>query len=234
MTYAELASIIRFKTRTTSATFTDANILLLANMFKDSFAEEIAKVNEDYFGLDYETDLNAGQREYALPLNVIQIKLVEAKLDGEKWVRVHETDYNLEDFTTDEAGIVAKFSTSDPKFEYFRKSLWLLTGDAIIEVESGLKLKAIIYPADFTDMSLTVDISAPPSSTSHGLPRAFHELLARRIVIEYKETRDKPVQLTEKEQSFVEDFQEKLDSVSSPNLSRSLIMSTPADDGSNY
>ena len=51
MTSKQFADYIRKKTKTNSSTFTDADILLYANIIKDDIAKEVNKANEDYFGI---------------------------------------------------------------------------------------------------------------------------------------------------------------------------------------
>jgi hypothetical protein len=234
MKFTEFAARIRFFTGTNTVTFTDADILMLANTAKDDFAKDIVQANEDYFGLDHYCDLVAGQREYPLPLNLLQLKLTEAKLDGTTWKRLIETDYNLGTYTTDEDSIVVAFAGQEPCFEYYRNSIWILNDSAIIDVADGLYIKGFIYPADFTSLSSTDDMSANPSSTSHGLPRQFHELLARRIIIDYKNAKDKPIPLTERETLFDRDFADAIESIKNPNLDRSITGKVPYNDGSQY
>lgn len=254
MTYAELAAYVRFKTRKNSTTFTDADILASANVWKDDFAVRVAKRNEDFFRLEFLTDLIADQRQYQLPDEAFQIKYVEALIDGTNWRHLREFDLNsfpqgggsLEDpldlgvnnpdslNTTDETSIRRIFAQRRPMFELMDKSIFLYTGEAITNVTDGLKLNAIIFPAKFTDLTSTTDMSVPPSSVSHGIPRQFHELLARRIIIDYKESRDKPLPLTEKEVSYEADFDDMLDAVVGQNLDRVQTAKTPYMDGSDF
>ena len=63
MNFVNFASLVRKKTRTNSTTFTDADLLLYANTFKDEIAEMLSKeVGEDIFGLRLTRDLVADQR----------------------------------------------------------------------------------------------------------------------------------------------------------------------------
>jgi hypothetical protein len=235
MKFTNFAALIRYKTHTNTTTFTNTDILLLANTFKDDIAAEIAKCNEDYFGMEYLADLKVAQREYALPDDLLNnIKRVEAKLNGTDWKILNETDFNLESFTTEETAITEAFSGREPGFELFRRSLWILNDSAIIDVTAGLKLWCIIYPADFTDLTLATDMSIDPSNTSHGFPRQFHELLARRVIIDWKSNREKPIALTEHEQNYEYDLKKALDAIKEMNLDRTVIASTPSDDGSDF
>jgi len=119
MNYQKFASLVRYYTKTNSTTFTDAEMLILANIFKEDIAGLISKeVGEDYFGLRFERDLIAGQREYDLPSEVMsRIKYLEAKLDGTDWERLSEVDLTEYERTTDEATILLNFSDQSPKFD---------------------------------------------------------------------------------------------------------------------
>lgn len=244
MTPARFATLVRFYTGTNSTTFTDAEILALANTFKDEIAAEIAERNEDYFGMWYYRDLVADQREYSLPDEVLNaIKYTEAKLDGSNWARLVEFDLNSYEKPTDEDSIRLYFTDKEAMFEMFRRSLFIYSGDAITAVTEGLKLYAIIYPADISDLTeASTDMSVDPTTTSHGFPRQFHELLARRVSIAYKSSKDKPIPLSEKEKAYEDDLKAALDAITGGNLDRAVIATVPADvantgasaDGSDY
>lgn len=230
MTYAEYANYIRLKTRTNSTTFTDANIMLVSNIFIDEFAKDILRVNEDYFGMPQTTSLVANQREYPLPADLLnQIKFVEAKLDGTNWIPLTELDLLSYRGTTGEDAILSAFSNSagSAKYDLFRGSLWLYSG-AVIDVAGGLKLWAFSWPAHITDLTLTTDMSIDPSTTTHGFPRAFHKLLATRVIIEWKELGDKPVPLTGSELTFGSEYRNTVDSMRNPNLSRVIVARQPS------
>src|SRR5258708_63523 len=83
MTAAQFANYIRLKTKTNTTTLTDANIILLGNIYKDEIAGKLVDiVDEDYFGVPETTDLVNSQREYPLPPDLPgKIKKVEAVLD---------------------------------------------------------------------------------------------------------------------------------------------------------
>lgn len=236
MNFIKFATLVRYYTKTNSTTFPDADILVLANIFKEDIAGLIAKeVGEDYFGLRFERDLIAGQREYDLPSEVMaRIKYLEAKLDGVEWERLSEVDLTEYERTTDEATILSNFSNETPKFDIWDQSIFILSGSAIIDVTNGLKLWAIIFPSDFTDLSSAVDMSTNPDDYTHGFPRQFHELLARRISIAYKSSKDRPIPLSEKEKLYEVDLITQIQTMKGTNLDRSITPSAPHDDGSQY
>jgi hypothetical protein len=235
MSPAQFATLIRYYTGTNSTTFTDAEILVLANVFKDDIAKEIAKKNEDYFGMKFVRNLQAGIRSYGMPDEVLNnIKYVEAKLDGTAQKRLYEIDLTEYKRATDEATIREQFANREPAFDIFARAIWIFSGEAIIDVEDGLILWAIIFPADITNLASTIDMATDPSDTSHGFPRQFHELLARRVSIAYKTAQDRPIPLSEKEKLYEYDLGNALSAISGMNLDRSVNASVPQDDGQNY
>lgn len=235
MTPASFATLVRTYTGTDSTTFTDAEILNLANPYKDEIASQIVLRNEDYFGMLFSRDLVAGRREYALPDEILNsIKYVEAYLDGTNLVHMDEFDINSYKRPTSESNIIEQFSSLSPKYDLFRRSLWLYTGDAIIDVVAGLRLWAIIFPADITNLASTVDMSVDPSTTTHGFPRQFHELLARRVSIGYKSSLPKPRKLSALEALYDVDLQRALNGITGGNQDRSFKASVPRNDGQDY
>jgi hypothetical protein len=236
MIFTDFAKLVRYYTKSNSTTFTDADMLILANIFKNDIAAMISKeVGEDYFGLRFERDLKAGQREYDLPAEIMsRIKYIEAKLDGTYWVKLNETDLTIYNKTTDEDTIRSTYSDRAPEFDIWDQSIFILSGDAIIDVTNGLKLWSIIFPAEFTDLSSSEDMSTPPDDYSHGFPRQFHELLARRLSIAYKSSKDRPMPLSEKEKLYEVDLAMAINSMKDANMDRTTAPQAPYNDGSEY
>lgn len=236
MKFTTFASLVRSYTKTNSTTFTDAEILLLANVIKDDQAVEIGKrVGEDYFGMRFTRDLVADQREYELPAEIMsRMKYMEAKLDGSNWEKMYETDLLQYQKTTNEATILLEFANRKPSFDLWDKSFIIYSGSAITAVTGGLKLWAIIYPADFANLTSSDDMATNPTTTSHGFPREFHKLLAVAVSIEYKTTQTRPIPLSKKEQSYEVDFENKINSLKGANEDRNFVPTVPYDDGSNY
>lgn len=217
------------------AQFSQADKLILINAFKDVFAGKIAKRNEDIFGMIFTDNLVAGQRTYPLPAAILNsIKGFEAKLDGANWQWLREFDLNSMKKPTDEANILATFSGINPMFELFDNSMTIYSDAAIIDVADGLKLWAFVYPADIADLTSTVDMSVNPTTTSHGFPRQFHELLARRVAIAWKTGQDRPKTLNEKELVFNSDFESALNDITGGNLDRTVTSTVPKHTGENF
>jgi hypothetical protein len=236
MIYTKFATLIRYYTKTNSTTFTDSDILILANIFKDDISGLISKeVGEDYFGLRFERDLIAGQREYDFPSELMgRMKYLQAKLDGTNWTKLNETDLSSYGKAMDEDTIQLTYSERDPEFDIWDQGIYLLTGDAIIDVDNGLKLWAIIFPSDFPNLTSTEDMSTNPDDYTHGFPRQFHELLARRVSIAYKSSKDRPIPLSEKEKLYEVDLINTIQAMKDTNLDRSTKPTVPFNDGSQY
>lgn len=240
MTGSQFARYIRLLTKTSTATFSDSDIVLLANIVKDEIGKEIIKVDEDLFGVIMYANIKASDasdetsREYPLDNDILKIKRLEAKPNGTDWIRAKEFDPNLYNRTTNETEITSTFSNVAGEFVYdlYRGSLWLYSG-TLTAITNGLRFFAITLPEDITttDLSSSYNLSIPTSDDSSRLPVVFHELWARRISIIFKSGKEKPLELSELEKAYPGDFEAALDSITNPNLDRDMIMELP-DDGS--
>jgi hypothetical protein len=134
----------------------------------------------------------------------------------------------------DEDTIQLTYAEKDPEFDIWDQGIYILSGDAITHVDDGLELWAIIWPADFTSLTSTEDMANNPDDYTHGFPRQFHELLARRISIAYKSSKDRPIPLSEKKKLYEVDLANKINTMKDANLDRSVQPSVPSDDGSDY
>ena len=88
-------------------------------------------------------------------------------------------------------------------------------------------------------MDSATDMSVDPSTTTHGIPKELHELWARGVVIDYKESREKPIPLTERELKYEFDKQKAIETLKHGNLDREVIGTLPpasdrGNDGSDY
>lgn len=241
MTGTEFAGYIRNSTRTNSVTFPDADIVLLANVIKDDIAKEIVKNDEDYFGIPAIRNLVASGtditlREYSLPEDCLGMIRVQAMFNAVDWVKLEELNLAQYKKPVSEIDITNKFS-NDPKncfYDILRQSVWLYSG-TIIDVTDGLELFYNAYPANIivSDLSSDIDLSIPPTSTTFSLPRQMHELWARRVGINWKANREKPVPLTAFEQMFDRDMTRALQSLTNSNQDREILGSIPYEDGTN-
>lgn len=220
MTSTELASIVRYKTRTNSTTFTDADMLILLNAIQAEIASLIVERNAGYFLLPTTFNLVGDQREYSFSdtllnrMHKLELKFVST---DSRFPSRGIKDY---EGSETESEIVKNYSNSPGGFCHYirRKSLFILSG-TIIAVTGGGRLWSHIYPANHTVLNGSTDLSIDPSTTTFGFPRQFHELLARRIAIEYKGRQPKPIPLSPMEANYERDLQKQLDAISTTDNS---------------
>lgn len=242
MTPAEFLTHIHFMCRTNSTVFTDADVLALMKIRQDEISKAILETDEDILLIPQTDDLVADQREYPLPSDILsRIKRVEVKLDGTNWIKIDEMDMGQHDKPTQtEANITNSFSNNegDAFFDLRRKSIYIYSG-TITAVTGGIAILVNTYPAAITDLTSTTDMSEDPSTTTHGIPRTMHEIWARGVIIDYKSSREKPIPLTEREQSYKFDLDKAIATLKHGNLDREIIAALPpasdrGNNGANY
>ncbi len=233
MTPASLANYVRLKTHTNSTTLPDSTILLYAGIRMDQISAKIVDYDEDYFGAPQTADLVNNQREYPFPSDMLNhIKKVEACLDGVNWLNLKEMDLSTYDMTTDEATITSQFSNTQDDCYYFiyRGSMWILSGtlSGFSAGNACLKLWSYEWPTNITDLSSTTDISFDPNNISAGFPRVLHKSLADGVIIDYKESADKPIQLTDTEKNWDDNLLEALNNLTELNKDRTVSATMPS------
>lgn len=236
---------VRKNTFTNSNTLSETDILLYANIEKDELAETINReVDEDYFQMTLKRDLKADTREYTFPNDIIRnLKRVSAKLDGENWQVLWETDITqVRDPLVTESNVQDAFSGNDrktPALDIQGRGFRILNDDAITEVTNGLQIEAMIYPSNLTTAELTgarngVDLSIPASDIKHAMPRAIHKVWVLRTSIAYKQSRPKPIPLNAEEKQVEGFLQRSLNNLKIRNNDRSYIPSAPKNNGLDY
>lgn len=232
MTRAELARLVRFRTKTDTNTFSDSDMLFLANTFLYEFAKSINDANEDLFGSISTTNLVIDQREYTLPTDLLnKMKLIEVKFSSTgRWIRLKEFDLNNYSKPTSEEDIIANFANEENKcfYDIFRNSFFIYSGEISENINDGIKLYSFSEPDVFPDITdSSVDMSIDASATGHGLPKTFHELLARRLQIEFKNSQQQPIPLNESEQRFDIDFAIAINAIKNKNKDRTVAGLVP-------
>jgi len=248
MTPQEFAFHVRDQTRTNSTTFPDALILRYMKIRQDEIAQDILKADEDILLIPQYTSLKADQRSYPLPADILsRIKRVEANFSGEKWIPLTEIDItqiNVPVATEDDITTafnnyqLSKNNPGGARFDILRKSIYIYSG-TITDVEDGLKVWCNTWPTPIGDLSSTADMSQDPSTTTHGIPRSLHEIWARGVIIFYKESRERPIPLTERELKYEIDKQKAIETLKHGNLDREVIGQLPpasdrGDEGADY
>src|SRR3990167_636660 len=238
MTGTQLAALIRKKTRTNSTTFSDADMLVDANIFKDELAGMIQQVREEIWNIPTLDDLVADQREYAYPSETIN-GMVNFELkftaSGNYVLAKPIARHHFAD-ALQESKIVNEFSNDAPRYFVRRKAIYILSG-TIIAVTNGIRKVYDKFPSDLSNLTGSTDLSIDPSTTTHGFPREFHELLARRVSIEYKDRNG--VKLSAMELNYERDLDTKLDNFQRADKSEVVLGALPAgdtvgDDGYDY
>lgn len=237
MTPAKLAEYVRFKTRTNSTTLTNAELIILANVVKDNLVWEALEADEDIFLVPTTQNLVANQREYPLLSTLLsRIKRVEAKLDGNNFIKLHEFDITSHKYPfSTEGDIVDKFGNEENTafYDIMRESVFIYSG-TITNVTDGLKIWVNTTVPDITSMTSTVDMAIDPSNTTHGIPKALHEVLADGIVISWKQSREKPLSLSDTELRYDLKVKKAISSLKRKNYDRVVSGLLPTDDGYNY
>jgi len=239
MTPVQLNNLINIKCRTNDTTFTQANKIVLINAFKDEIVSKIVERNSGYFLVPTTFDLVADQRQYALPddlLNRIQKVEIKFVATDDRQEATYLKDYLSSEA---EAEIIKSFTNEEDRFAYVirRRAIIILSG-TIIDITDGVRLWYHAYPANIDDLALTTAIENDPTTTTFGFPRQFHELLARRVTIDYKGSQPKPIPLAPKELSYENDLTVQLDAIARIDNSGEIIGKMPTraefyDDGHN-
>lgn len=231
---------IRKQTKTNATTFTDAEIVSYANVVKDELAAEIASnVDEKYFEIELTRDLEAGVRDYTFPNDMlVHMTFAQVSFDGEAWHPMREADLShlTDTAILTESYITDLYAMKKPEFYISGRSLKILSNDSIVNVSGGLKILAEIYPEELTtgDLSSGNDLSVPSSNITHRLPRQVHLHWATKVVILYKQGKEKPIPLTQQEQRIDIDLQGAMTKLAPRNTDRSFVASVPQDDGQDY
>lgn len=239
MTGTELATLIRKRTKTDSTTFPSADMLVDVNIFKDEIAGMIQQRRPEIFNMPAKDDLVANQREYSFPSDVMNnIVSLNLKFDSSNAYVWAEPFHAANRFRVglQESEIVKYYNNNDPYYFIRRNAIYILSG-TISAVTDGILLVYNAFPANLADLTGNTDLSVDPTTTSHGFPREFHELLARRVSIEYKDRND--VKLSKKELDYDDDLIEALDNFSTANLDEEILSAVPTgtdqgDDGFDY
>jgi hypothetical protein len=236
MNLTQFATLIRTeKTKTTSATFSDARILALANIFKNEICSKIVARNAGYFLVPVTFDLVANQREYKFPDDVIdRIHKIEIKFSAND-ARFPSTYIKNYEGSETESEIVKNFGNSEGTFCHTirRRAIYILSG-TIPSVVGGGRYLYYSYPPDWTTLTGSTEMGTDPSTTTFGFPIGFQELLARRISIEFKSNQPKPLPLSRHELNYENDLKLALDAIASPNELGDIIGNElPAQDTGN-
>lgn len=227
MTPAQITTLIRKKTKTDSNTYPDTDLLADINLMKDELASKIQQVRPEIWNTPAITNLKDDKREYAFPDDVLNhIISLELKFsDSLDYVVATPISRKHYSGVLEENAIVNNFSNLNPRYFIRRNAVYILSG-TIQAVSEGFKIVYDAFPADLSALTGTNDLSIDPSETTHGFPREFHELLARRVSIEYKDRNG--IKFSQKELVYSQDLEDALEDFEIANLDRQFIGSIPS------
>ena len=227
MNGTQLAALIRYKTTTNTATFATSDMSPLVDTFIDEIASMIVERNANYFLIPSTFDLKDDQRVYGFGDDLLsRIHKLEIKFaSGDS--RFPAKGIKSYGGSETESEIIKNFTNVRGGFAYVvrRRAVFILSG-TIVDVTAGGRLLSHIYPAA-PSLTGSADLATDPSTTSFGFPRQFHELLARRVSIEWKGARPTPVPLSRKELEYDKDLKVQLDAISSVDNSGEIIGELP-------
>lgn len=224
MTGTELNTLINFKTGCDDTTFSTAEKLPLVNIFKNEIASKIVERNAGYFLVPALFDLNSNQREYAFPDAILnRMHKLELKFSASdaRFPSTYIKDYQGSET---ESEIILNFGNSQGDFAHTirRRAVFILSG-TIPTLSGGGRLTYYLLPADLSTLTGSDDMSIDPTTTTFGFPKQFHELLARRVSIEWKSSQPKPLPLSRHELNYENDLKDALDAISRPDESGEII-----------
>ena len=215
-------------------------MLPLVNTFKDEISSLIVEKNNGMFLVPTTFNLVANRREYGLPddlLNRMHKLEVKFSSSNSRFPSTYLKDWRGSET---ESEIVKHFTNDEGGFAHAirRRALFILSG-TIAAVTSGGRLWYHAYPADLANLSGSTDLAVDPSTTTFGFPKQFHELLGRRVSIEYKGSQPKPIPLNAMEKNYEVDLARQLDAISHVDNSAEIIgddlpSSDTGDNGFNY
>ena len=228
MTGTQLAALIRYKTGTTSTTFSDANMLVLVNLMKDEISAQIAEAKPEAFNVVENDDLVGDQRLYAYKTGLMNhLVRLELKFSSSgDYVLADPVKLSQVRIALQESIIINYYDNLEPAYFVRGKHIYILSG-TISAVTSGIQWVYQIFPSDLANMTGSADLSVDTSATALGFPREFNELLARRVSIEFKGRPGSRLKLNEKELAYPIDLQDAIDKFAIPNIDEQIIGALP-------
>lgn len=205
-------------------------MLVYVNLFKDEISSQIVERNNGMFLVPSTFDLVADRRQYGFPddmlnrLHKFEIKFVST---DSRFPSTYIKDYSGSET---ESEIVKNYSNAPGEFRHTirRRALFILSG-TIIAVTDGGRIWYHAFPADLASMTGSTGLEVDPTTTTFGFPRQFHELLGRRVSIEYKSNKPKPLSLNALELNYEKDLKVQLDAISHVDNSGEIIGHLPSD-----
>lgn len=171
-TLGNIYTIIRSLSNKDSTTLSDATLLAFSNKYYYLLVRELIGLREDLYAEISSGDLVANQREYVLPIDnttgtgnngiygggLIKIDRVEIAYDGSTWEVVKHLPFD--DILTPtilDADIVAEYSTSNPKYYFKDRSVWIVPTPTAA-VSGGIRIFWVKRPDELSAASSIPDL----------------------------------------------------------------------------
>lgn len=236
-TEVNLATLARLKAKANTTSLPNADLLVLANLYKDEICSAIAAVRPEAFNVEDLQTLTANTRTYAFDTTVLNnIVRVELRFSATgDYVLATATSQDKVRIALQESVIVGYYSNDEPVYFVRNKFIYILSG-TIATAADGVKMVHKKFPADLAAMTDTNNLNAN-TLTAPGFPKEFNELWARRISIAFKGIKERP--LNDEEKKYPTDLANKISDYSIPNLDEEIVGKLPdanerGDDGFNY
>jgi hypothetical protein len=243
MTPAQIKNFVCSKLHITSTQYGTDNVPIAeaANAILDDLYGAISWKNLGYFGCYSAVNLTGTVRIYVIPDEILnKIKKIEVKLGGSgeyTWKPLTIKDINdIPDFVFDETWITSHYDNENPVGFIHGNALHILSGQ-VPAATPGIRYFYLKFPDELTSLDGTFELSkyhdnfgADGQTITIGLPRQFHRLLARGLIVDYKEANEMP--LVGREPIYDQDLKTKLDQLSPLSADEGFEANLPSSDGS--
>jgi hypothetical protein len=184
MTPAQLMSYIRWKANVdTTSPYDNTTLLPIVNIAKNDVAEAIAQVNPNYFAETSTTASVSGQSYYQKPSNFLLFRRMDVSFSNTNTGSFNPArmttlaEFGLgEDYFNVNSNTAAPLIREEGQYFYIYPQPASSTAGA-----QFLKLWYVPLPDDFTDLTLTTDIS-----TLTGIGKSFHSLIGDIVINEIR------------------------------------------------
>lgn len=229
MNFKTFTSKLRLATGTDEFTLPKEDIAIHVNAELEDFSvlATLPSLQETYLGKEIPMNLETDKRAYDIPDNVIRIHRVHMNVWGQ-FMPLKEMTLSRMDAAFSEEAVQEFFQYRLPAYSIYADKLYIWTGDYITEETEWLKIFASVYPTEFIATDFTEENTAEMTTKSE-LPRQFHQVLLKRAIIAYKESRDKPIALTQSEQNYQWNLATVLKTMRVISMNRTYKMSEPKD-----
>lgn len=206
-------------------------------MVKDLICSRLTEKDENLFIVPAYKNLVASDvdaREYSLPDDQLNnLVSLECAFDATQsplvYVYCRQIPYTTALKQTGgltETKITNVYNSTVPYYFTLRRAIYILSG-TISAVTNGIKIRYRAYPTDLANLTGTTSLEIDPTTTTFGVPRQFHLLWAMKVAIEWKNSRPKPIPLSEEEKLWDHEMVDRLAEMKKANLSEEILGTPP-------